>query len=78
MKQWIKYATDTDQSRMLLLPARKQASVASDPAALYNFTYDALGRTTQILASVTGMSQPVVLPQRFNASGNRPAEILQN
>jgi hypothetical protein len=39
MKEWIQYVTDADQSRMLLLPAMKQTSVASDPAALDNFTY---------------------------------------
>jgi hypothetical protein len=32
MKEWIKYITDADQSRILLLPARKQTFVASDPA----------------------------------------------
>jgi len=76
MKEWIKYATDTDQSRMLLLQASKQTSVASDPAALYNFTYDALGRATQIAASVTGMSEPVLLGQQLDASGDQMTKGL--
>ncbi|HBJ39162.1 MAG TPA: hypothetical protein DDZ51_31330, partial [Planctomycetaceae bacterium] len=71
MKEWIQNATDTDQSRMFLLLAWKQASDASDPAELYIFTYDFLGRATQILASVTGMSDSVLLGQQFDASRNR-------
>ncbi|HBJ37066.1 MAG TPA: hypothetical protein DDZ51_20390, partial [Planctomycetaceae bacterium] len=70
-ENWLNGDQTLNRQLSFVYDIENRLTSASDPAALYNFTYDALGRATQILASVTGMSDSVLLGQQFDAAGNR-------
>jgi YD repeat-containing protein len=46
-------------------------TAAADPAASYDYQYDALGRRTSVTHDITGLGFPVVLASAYDAASNR-------
>ena len=46
-------------------------TAAADPAASYDYQYDALGRRTSVTHDITGLGFPVVLASACDAASNR-------
>jgi RHS repeat-associated protein len=51
--------------------AAGQLTAASDPAADYTYTYDALGRATTLTHDIVGLGSQVIMNHTFDALGNR-------
>jgi YD repeat-containing protein len=51
--------------------ALRQLTAAADPAASYDYQYDALGRRTSVTHDIAGLGFPVVLASAYDAAGNR-------
>ena len=66
---------DADQNRQRTFnfsyDAAGQMLSASDPDADYDFSYDDLGRPTQITQSLSGLVPMVTLTQQYDAAGRR-------
>ncbi len=48
-----------------------RSTAAADPAASYDYQYDALGRRTSVTHDITGLGFPVVLASAYDAASNR-------
>jgi YD repeat-containing protein len=48
-----------------------QLTAAADPAASYDYQYDALGRRTSVTHDIAGLGFPVVLASAYDAASNR-------
>jgi YD repeat-containing protein len=62
---------DRDPHAEFTYDAASQLTAAADPAASYDYQYDALGRRTSVTHDIAGLGFPVVLASAYDAAGNR-------
>ena len=70
-EQWLDDQQTVIRTLSFTYDAASQLTAAADPAASYDYQYDALGRRTSVTHDIAGLGFPVVLASAYDAAGNR-------
>jgi YD repeat-containing protein len=70
-EQWLDAQQTVIRTLSFSYDAASQLTAAADPAASYDYQYDALGRRTSVTHDITGLGFPVVLALAYDAASNR-------
>ncbi|MCL4207885.1 MAG: hypothetical protein KJ000_35820, partial [Pirellulaceae bacterium] len=70
-EQWLDDQQTVIRTLSFSYDAASQLTAAADPAASYDYQYDALGRRTSVTHDIAGLGFPVVLASAYDAAGNR-------
>jgi YD repeat-containing protein len=70
-EQWLDDQQTVIRTLSFSYDAASQLTAAADPAASYDYQYDALGRRTSVTHDIAGLGFPVVLASAYDAASNR-------